>query len=117
MQLAYAVAPAKREAEDLTQLRAVKRQHEAERLRAGVVGPEDNIPPSEAGTIKVAILARCAREEEVVAQRHHRDEEVNDVLLEQGPAKTREFEEKEATWGHEAEARDSMYIDLTSDND
>ena len=60
MQLAYAVAPAKREAEDLTQLRAVKREHEAERLRAGVVGPEDNIPPSEAGTIKVAILARCA---------------------------------------------------------
>ncbi|KAE8798455.1 hypothetical protein D1007_26327 [Hordeum vulgare] len=112
--------PIKREAEELPLLHAVKMEHEAERPHAGVVGPEDYLPPpSEADAIEVVILTRSAREEEEeVAQHHRQDEDVNDVLLEQGHARVREFEEKEKVWRHKTEAEDSMYTELTSeDND
>lgn len=109
--------PVKREAEELPPLRAVKREPEAERPRAGVVGPEDYLPPSEADAIEAAILARSAREEEEVAQRRRRDEEINEVLYEQGLARAREFDEKMEAWRREADAQDSMFFDLTSDDD
>lgn len=73
----------KRGVKELPSLRAVKREHKAERSRVGGVGPVDYLPLplSGANTIEVAILACSAWEEEEVAHQHRRDEEVNDVLL------------------------------------
>ena len=47
------------------------------------------------------ILERSAWEE---AQLRHRDNEINQLLYEQGLAKAREFDEKMEAWRREAEA-------------
>lgn len=73
-------------------------------------------PSPEADAIEAAILERSAREEEV-AQRPRRDEEINKVLHEQGLTKARELDEKMKAWRREADAQDSMFIDLTNDDE
>ncbi|KAE8795440.1 putative ATP-dependent helicase C23E6.02 [Hordeum vulgare] len=58
----------KREPEELSPLRAVKRELEAdaepERRAGGVVGPEDFLPSAEADAFEAAILTRNVWEEE-----------------------------------------------------
>lgn len=88
--------PVKREAKELPPLRAVKRKPEADAIEA--------------------ILERSAQEAKV-AQGPRRDEEINKVLHEQGLARAREFNEKMEAWRREADAQDSMFIDLTNDDE
>ncbi|KAE8812084.1 hypothetical protein D1007_10921 [Hordeum vulgare] len=107
----------KREAEELPSLLSVKREPMVERSCASVIGREDYLPPSKADAMEAEILERSAREEEEVAQCHGRDEEINQVMYESGLAKAWEFDEKIEAWRREADTQDSMYIDLTSDND
>ena len=78
----------------------VKRELEAEPVLpgGGVIGPKDFLPPTEADIFKRAIMARNVREKEDEEQHRRSLANHDDVLLEQGLAKEKEFADNQDAW-------------------
>ena len=71
------------------------------------------LPPAAADFIERAIMSRSAPEEEW----HRRTlAKLEDVLLEQGLAKEKEFVDNQDAWRREKKAQDDIYVDLVSND-
>ena len=63
------------------------------------------------------LLKRSVRENDATAKRIRRDEEIDELLLQQGVEKERELREKQEEWQRIVEEQDQLYVDLCSDSE
>ncbi|KAE8782146.1 Nitrate reductase (NADH) [Hordeum vulgare] len=77
------VTPMKRRADELGPL-VVKLEDDAGQPRAGVIGPQDYLPPGQEDHLMCAIMECSVREAAEDAARNRRELEIEQILLEQG---------------------------------